>query len=153
MRKTRHGQCNMARMQQAVALIGEPDPALRDLMRRALESADYAVFASASAAQLDAALRTRRVTQTPRALLVVSKAMFEACSGVVVAFTRWRTALGRPAPHVLLICEFGTLRNSSRPDLGECLSAGMLEKPFDLTLLRRIALRCRMSSRAPRLSP
>lgn len=120
-------------------------------MRRALEGADYALLESGSAPHLEVALRTRHATSAPRALLIVSIAMFEACSETVGAFARWRAALGRPLPHVLLTCEFGTL-NSSLPDLGECISAGILEKPFDLTLLQGIAYRCRMSSQASRVS-
>jgi hypothetical protein len=133
-------------------LIGESDRALCELMRRALEAADYAIMESGSALQLEGALRTNHVAHAPRALLVVSIAMFEACSAAVEAFTRRRAVLGLPAPHVLLTCEFGTHRNSSPPDFGECFSVGILEKPFDLTLLQGIAYRCRTSSQVSRVS-
>lgn len=130
-------------MHQAVALIGESDWALRALMRRALEGADYAVVEGASALQLEAALRTRPVNTAPRALLVVSVSMLETCSGMVADFARWRATAGRPVPHVLLTCEFGTLGGSPLPDLGECRSEGILEKPFELASLQSIADRCR----------
>ena len=142
----------MPRVHRAVALIGESDRALRELMRRTLEAADYAILEGGSALQLEVVLRTKHVTHAPRALLVVSIAMFEACSAVVEAFTQRRVALGLPTPHVLLTCEFGTLRNSSPPDFGECFSVGILEKPFDLTLLQGIAYRCRMWPQASRVS-
>lgn len=142
----------MPRVHRAVALVGESDRALCELMRRTLEAVDYAILESGSALQLEGVLRTNHVTQAPRALLVVSLRMFEACSAVVEAFTRRRAALGLPAPHVLLTCEFGTLRNSAPPDFGECLSAGILEKPFDLTLLEGIAYRCRMCPQPSRVS-
>jgi hypothetical protein len=133
-------------VQQAVALIGESDWALRALMRRALEAADYAVVEGASPLQLEAALRMRPVNIAPRALLVVSASMLEACSQVVADFTRWRAAFGRSAPHVLLTCEFGTFEDSPLPDLGACFFEGILEKPFDFTSLQSIADRCRTSS-------
>jgi hypothetical protein len=130
-------------MQQAVVLIGERDGALRELMGRALEGVDYAILESESAAQLAVVLRTRRFTSAPQALLIASTAMLEACSGTVGALARWRAALGRPVPHVLLTCELGMLKDSSLPDLGACISAGILEKPFELALLRGVAHRCR----------
>lgn len=111
-------------------------------MRRALEAADYSILASGNALQLEVVLRAAHVAQAPRALLVVSTGMFEACSPVVEVFTRRRAALGLPAPHVLLTCEFGTLTNSSPPDFRECLSIGVLEKPFDLGLLQGLAQKC-----------
>lgn len=130
-------------MQQSVALIGESDRALRELMRRALEGAGYGILEIASSAQLEAEMRNGYVTSAPGALLAVSASMFDASAAVVVAFARWRAAINRPVPHVLLTCEFGTLRDFSPPDLGECAFAGILEKPFDLTLLQSVACRCR----------
>lgn len=130
-------------MQQALALVGESDRALRELMRRALEEAGYSVAESESAAQLEVALRTETAIDAPKALLVVSTAMFQACSGCVVTLTQWRAARGHPAVFVLLTCEFGTLEDSSLPNFGACSSAGILEKPFDLALLQRIASGCR----------
>lgn len=133
-------------MQQAVALVGEQDRALRELMRGALQRAGYSVIEAGGAAQLEATLRSRHLTSTPRVLLVVCIAMCAGSSDVVVGFTRRRASLGHPAPHILLTCEFGTLGHSALPEVGLCISAGILEKPFELALLQSVAARCQMSS-------
>jgi hypothetical protein len=116
---------------------------MRELMRRTVEGTGFVVLESASASELDLALRMQMVVTAPRALLVVSATLMQKASGVLTTLARQRAALGRVLPHVIMTCEFGALAETPMLDLSECIPVGILEKPFDFTALEGTAYRCR----------
>mgnify|MGYP001555396590 CR=1 FL=1 len=129
-------------MQQAVALVADSNWAMRELMRRTVETAGFLVLESANIQQLDVALRTQLFTTLPRVLLVVSVTLLDG-GDALSRLGEQRASTGLSPPHVILTCEFGALAETSPGDLSGCISAGVLEKPFDFGLLQGIAYRCR----------
>lgn len=130
-------------MQQAVALVADSNWAMRELMRRTVETAGFLVLESADVQQLDVALRTQLFATAPRALLVVSATLLEENGDALSRLGEQRAATGLSPPHVILTCEFGALAETPLSDLSGCVAAGVLEKPFDFGLLQGIAYRCR----------
>jgi hypothetical protein len=115
---------------------------MRELMRRAIEGAGFLVLESATAQQLEVALRTRLFAAAPRALLVVSATLVVTAGHLLSSLCRQRVAGNLSLPHVVLTCEFGALAETPSADLAGCIPEGMLEKPFDFALLQGIAHRC-----------
>lgn len=136
-------RAGMGAVHDPLALIADPDWAMRELMRRTLEQVGYAVVQSSNSLELDAALRARAGRSTPCVLLVVSGTLALASREVIDALADHRVEAGLPPPYVLLTCEFGTLNTCIRPELPRCVAVGLLEKPFDFGLLQGIAYRCR----------
>ena len=132
-----------AGVQQAVALVADSNWAMRELMRRTVETAGFWVLESANVQQLDVALRTPLFATAPRALLVVSVTLLDEHGDALSRLGKQRAATRLSPPHVLLTCEFGALGETPQGDLSGCIFAGMLEKPFDFGLLQGIAYRCR----------
>jgi hypothetical protein len=130
-------------VQQAVALVADSNWAMRELMRRTVETAGFWVLESANVQQLDVALRTPFFATAPRALLVVSATLLDEHRDVLSRLGRQRASTDLLPPHVILTCEFGALAETSPGDLCGCIPAGVLEKPFDFGLLQGIAYRCR----------
>lgn len=138
-------QCE-ARVQQALALVAEPDRAMRELMRGTIERAGFVVLEVAALHHLDVLLRTRVAAIAPRVVLVALADMVAACPLAVTKWVDHRVALRRPSPCVVLTCEFGTPRDAPSPDLNGCVSLGILERPFDLVRLQGMAYRARTLS-------
>ena len=132
-----------AGVQQAVALVADSNWAMRELMRRTIESTGFWVLESANAHQLDATLQAPLFGTAPRALLVISATLLDEPRDVLSRLGKQRVSAGLPPPHVILTCEFGALAETPLGDLSGCIRAGMLEKPFDFGLLQGIAYRCR----------
>ena len=130
-------------MHEPLALVADPDWAMRELMRRTLDQAGYSVIECSSSLQLDAALRTRASRCTSCVLVVTSGAIALASRELVSSLGKERASMGRQLPHVLVTCEFGTIKTCARPEFTDCVSVGLLEKPFDFGLLQGIAYRCR----------
>lgn len=128
-----------------VALVADSNWAMRELMRRTIEGAGFVVLESANARQLEIALRMPLLVAAPRALLVVSATLADKARDVLVSLGKQRASLGFPLPHIILTCEFGALAEAPRDAPSGCISAGMLEKPFDFALLQGIASRCHTS--------
>lgn len=130
-------------MQQAVALVADSNWAMRELMRRTIEAVGFWVLESANGQQLDVALRTPLFATAPRALVVLSATLLDEHGDVLSRLGKQRASAGLSSPHVILTCEFGALAETPPSELSGCISAGMLEKPFDFGLLQGIAYRCR----------
>jgi hypothetical protein len=128
---------------QAVALIADSDWGMRALMRRALQGTGFIVPEGASTSQVDVALQNPMVVAAPRVLLVVSATLLSKANGVLATLVQQRTSLEQVLPYVILTCEFGALGETPELDFCGCISAGILEKPFDFALLQGIAYRCR----------
>jgi hypothetical protein len=130
-------------VQQAVALIADADWGMRALMRRALQGAGFIVLEGADTSQFDVAVQNPMVVAAPRVLLVVSATLLAKANGVLATLVQQRTSLDHVLPYVILTCEFGALGETPELDFSGCISAGILEKPFDFGLLQGIAHRCR----------
>jgi hypothetical protein len=130
-------------VQQAVALVADSNWAMRELMRRTIEAAGFWVLESANGQQLDVALRTTLFAGAPRVLVVVSATLLDEHGDALSRLGKQRASTALSPPHVILTCEFGALVETPPGDLSGCISAGILEKPFDFGLLQGIAYRCR----------
>jgi hypothetical protein len=137
----RHALCIRMGVSNSVALLAEPDRALRDLMQRALAGAGYEVFASADALQVEIDLRVRPVNEARNLLYVLTSGLAADCAPAIAVAALQRAQNGLPEPQLLLTNEFGTL--TSGPEIAHCIGRGFLEKPFDLYELQAIAFECR----------
>jgi CheY-like chemotaxis protein len=138
----RHGQCRRARVFNCVALLAEPDRALRSLMSRMLTATGYVVAESSNELQLEAGLRVQPFLGARNALLVLALHLATRSARHISTASRERVRAGLPHAHVILTCEMGTLATLRLPDLAACVSVGVLEKPFDLHELRALSLKC-----------
>jgi hypothetical protein len=130
-------------VQAAVALIADADWGMRALMRRAVQTAGFVVLEGASNAQLEVALQNPMIVTAPRALMVVSATLMAGAGRVLATLVQQRTSSRQVLPYLILTCEFGALGETPELDFGGCISAGILEKPFDFALLQGLAYRCR----------
>jgi DNA-binding response OmpR family regulator len=144
--RLRHGQCTRRRVFNCVALLAEPDRALRSLMSRTLTAAGYVVAESSNELQLEAGLRVEPFLRARYALLVLAAQLATHSARHISTASRERVRAGLPHARVILTCEMGALAALRQPELALCLWMGVLEKPFDLHELRSIALECRHSS-------
>jgi hypothetical protein len=128
---------------QALAVVAEPDSALRELIRRTIEGAGFVVLEVATQQHLDVVLRTRAAAVAPRVMLILPTTMVASCSPAVADWVAQRATYRCAPPCLLLTCEFGTLTEVPSPELDGCVSAGVLEKPFDFALLQGVAYRFR----------
>jgi CheY-like chemotaxis protein len=128
---------------EALALVADPDWAMRELMHRTLEQAGYSVLECASSLDLNAALRTRASRSAPCVFLVTTAAIALGSGDLLSSLGKERAATGQRVPEVLVTCEFGTLKSCPRPEFSDCVAVGILEKPFDFGMLKGIAYRCR----------
>jgi DNA-binding NtrC family response regulator len=125
----------------SVALLAEPDRALRHLMYGALTAAGYEVFESSNVAQVEVALRVRAVYRAKNLLCVLASKLAADCAPGISAAALERAQWGLPEAQVILTCEFGTLPMA--PHITRCQVRGVLEKPFDLYELQALAFECR----------
>lgn len=128
-------------MSNSVALLAEPDRALRDLMQKTLTAAGYEVFESANVLQVEMGLRIRTVHRARNLLYVFASRLAARCVPTISATSLERAHLGLAEAQLILTCEFGTL--TTAPDIARCLTRGVLEKPFDLYELQALAFECR----------
>lgn len=135
-------------MDKAVALISEPDWALRELMKRALRDAGFETLDSGSFVEFDLKLRSRSLRTASRALLVLADVLSSRSQPAISALAELRAADDLLQPQVVLTREFGSDSLEPPRALGGCTVAAVLEKPFDFSLFQAIAYRCRTSSPA-----
>lgn len=128
-------------MSNSVALLAEPDRALRDLMQRALSASGYEVFGSSNVLQVEVGLRVRPVYRARNLLYVLASRLAADCAPAISAATLQRARLGLPEAQLVLTYEFGTL--TTAPEIARCNARGVLEKPFDLFELQALAFECR----------
>ena len=128
-------------MSNSVALVAEPDRALRELMQRALTAAGYEVFESSNVLQLEVGLRVRTVYRAKNLLYVLASRLVTRCLPAISAASLERAQLSLPEAQLILTCEFGT--PTTAPNIPHCRARGVLEKPFDLYELQAIAFECR----------
>jgi DNA-binding NtrC family response regulator len=127
-------------MAKATALVVERDPALRRLMRNAVHQAGYDIVECSNSLQLKVELRTANVVEASAVLLVVSKDVAKQCTEELVTLFRNRAKAGRSTVEVAFTSEFGAPEPA--PSMGPYALVGLLEKPFSLDELERIARQC-----------
>jgi hypothetical protein len=127
----------------SVALLAEPDRALRDLMRQTLADAGYQVVESTNVLQLEVGLRVQPVLGARNVLLVIGARLATQCAVALAAVMLERAHAGLPRAHLILTYEFGTLATLPAPAIAPCVPRGALEKPFDLYELQALAFECR----------
>jgi hypothetical protein len=125
----------------SVALLAEPDRALRELMQRALTATGYEVFQCASIPDVEMAVRVRAVHRARNLLYVLASSLASDTASAISATSLERAHLSLPPAQLILTCDFGALR--AVPDIPQCLARGVLEKPFDLYELQALAFECR----------
>jgi CheY-like chemotaxis protein len=131
---------------KAVALISEPDWAMRELMKRALRDAGFETLDSGSFVEFDLKLRSRSLRTASCALLVLADVLSSRSQPAISALAELRAADELLEPQVMLTREFGSDQQEPPRDLGGCTIAAVLDKPFDLALFQAIAYRYRTSS-------
>jgi hypothetical protein len=127
----------------AVALISEPDWAMRELMKGALAEAGFETLDSSSLMEFDLKLQSSLLRSAPRALLVMADVTCSRSQPALAQLAALRLAGELLEPQVVLTREFGTPAGLSPHELGGCPVAAVLEKPFDLWVFQEIAFRCR----------
>jgi hypothetical protein len=127
----------------SVALLAEPDPALRELMQRTLTDAGYEVVESSNVMQLELGLRAQPVFGARNVLLVIGARLATQCGLVIAAVMLERAHMGLAEAQLILTYEFGTLPTRPPPPIRPCVPRGALEKPFDLYELQAMAFECR----------
>jgi DNA-binding NtrC family response regulator len=127
-------------MAKATALVVERDPALRRLMRNAVHQAGYEIAECSNSLQLKVELRTPNIVEASALLLVVSKDIARQCTEELVGLFRDRAKAGHSTVDVAFTSEFGAPEPA--PAIGPYTLVGVLEKPFSLDELERIARQC-----------
>lgn len=126
-------------MSERKALVGESSPELRHLMRRSLNVAGYRVTDAGSPKVLVYQLHEPDVLAAPASLVVLSAQWHQQCAMALSAAASRRRQLRLPVLKIVLIHEWGTLGMMAPPALEHCEFVAMLEKPFELADLERIA--------------
>ncbi len=132
-------------MSAVLALLAERDAALRDLMRQAVRRAGYDVLECSNPLQLKVELRSSSVVEARGLLVILSTDLASQCAGELTTLLRARSHAGLAAVHAAFTCEFGAPQQP--PAVGGYELVGVLEKPFELGELERIARGCHALSR------
>jgi hypothetical protein len=122
-----------------IAVVAEPDHALRALVVRVLRDAGYQIIEALDAHELAVALWTRPWLDAPAPLAVMSVALATLCAGALTVAAGQRARAGATQIRVILTYEMGTLATVAKPSLGPCEPLAIFEKPFDLDKLKRAA--------------
>lgn len=130
---------------EQLAVVAEPDWAMRELIRFTLEPIGFSILECSSSTQLSSVLRAEASRSALCVFVVATGAIASDSRAPLATLGKERAAMARTLPFVLTTCEFGTLESYSRPKLVDCVPVGLLEKPFDFALLHGIAERCRGS--------
>lgn len=126
-------------MAASVALLAEPDRALRNLMHHALVGAGFEVVTSSAAVQVAATLRLVRLA--PTLLCVLTEQLATSCEALLLVTAAERAQEGLPDASLILTRELGAL---STLHIGSWITRGVLEKPFDLFELQAMAFESRI---------
>jgi hypothetical protein len=127
-------------MRSSLVVLGESDPALRHLMSGILRGVGHDVRECSNPLQLQVELNLEGAIAAERLLLVVNRTMADHCLRDLVIAVRRRSTAGREQARVLYTCEMGHL-NQPLPNIGQVHDLGVLEKPFDIDELERVAQR------------
>ena len=129
-------------MQLPLVVLAEPDPSLRELMRRTLAGAGFEVLEGGSLSHLEVHLRLGSVLRSEALLLVLGVRLAVGAAPSIRAVARERARQLQRAADVILTYEFGTLTTIPAPEVAPCRVAAIFEKPFDLQTLQSVASAC-----------
>jgi len=130
-------------VEPGLALLAERDAAMRQLLALALKNAGYGVRQCSNALQLKAELYSSPILTAENALLVLNLELAAQCTVELSTLERVRSNARSERPQFLVICEFGGVKEFSLSGVGDLRIAGVLEKPFDIDEVERIARTCR----------
>lgn len=117
-------------------------------MTRALAEAGFETLETTTPLELDLKLRSRRLRTAPRALVVLADILSSGSRPALSTLAKLRAEEDLLGPQLVLTREFGSPARDMPAELGGCIVAAVLEKPFDLALLQAIAFRCRTGARS-----
>jgi hypothetical protein len=126
-------------MSQAVCLLGADSEPLRGLMRDALIAAGYDVVQAQSSTLLATQVHEPALISAPAMLLVLGGTWASQCAVPISVAATMRQQMNLAPACVVLLYELGTLGVVESPDLHHCRTVAMLEKPFEIDVLREIA--------------
>lgn len=126
-------------MSEAVCLLGDDSAPLRGPMRDALIAAGYDVLQADSSTLLAAQVHEPALVSAPAMLLVLGGKWASQCAVPISVAATMRQQLNLAPAGVVLLYELGTLGVVESPDLHHCRTLAMLEKPFEMDVLREIA--------------
>ncbi len=138
-------------MRSSLVVLGESDTALRQLMAGILRAIGHDVRECSNALQLQVELNLEGAIASDRLLIVVNRAMADQCLRDLATAVRHRSVAGRERTRVLYTCEMGHL-NVPLPEIGFVHDLGVLEKPFDIDVLERVAQRDLDTDAAPEVA-
>lgn len=126
-------------MSEAVCLLGDDSEPLRGPMRDALIAEGYDVLQADSSTLLAAQVHEPALVSAPAMLLVLGGKWASQCAVPISVAATMRQQLNLAPAGVVLLYELGTLGVVESPDLHHCRTLAMLEKPFEMDVLREIA--------------
>jgi DNA-binding response OmpR family regulator len=126
-----------------LALLVETDPALSNLMQDSLERVGFEVRVCEKASWVGPALLTFNDIPNHHLLLVLSGHVARVQRGALLTALRTRFRSHETPLRTLLTADFAS--TEPLPDLRELDVAAVLEKPFSLDELERVAERIRLS--------
>ncbi len=143
-------------MPDVAILIVEPSEAMRELMRRTLVSAgcaDGTVSEAGSAPDLVTSLGGAELLSRQKLIVIVGATLVVPCASVLRHAARAREQLSLPALKLVILYEWGTLETFGLPTLGACETIAVLEKPFPLHELEKVAKLACVAQEASKLRP
>lgn len=126
-------------MPLSLALLAEPNASLRRLIGTALRHVGYEVSEAANELQLKLKLFSSTILIAEDALLVLDRDIARHCVSELGALFRVRARVPSPAARFILMCEPGQGGALQATGLDRRQLAGVLQKPFDLHELERLA--------------
>jgi len=135
-------------MPEAVCLIGDESGSVRSQMRAALVDAGYQVLQAESSTALATQLHEPDLMSAPAMLLVIGGKWASQCAVPISVVATMRQHSNLAPTGVVLLYELGSLGVLESPDLRHCRTLAMLEKPFEMEVLREVARAVAPQSRA-----
>lgn len=123
----------------AVCVIGDDSGPLRHLMQDALSDAGYQVVQAESSTALAALVHERSLTSAAEMLLVLGARWAAQCAIPISVAATLRQQLKLSPACVVLLYELGTLGVLESPELHHCRMVALLEKPFEMDVLKEVA--------------
>jgi CheY-like chemotaxis protein len=118
-------------MFDAMCLVADPSPAMRNLMRDVISEAGYETLEAASVEAVAERVHSHELISAGSMLLVLGAKWAEQCAMAISLAATRRYHLGLEHARLVLIYESGTLRVFDRPAPAHCDTVAVLEKPFE----------------------
>lgn len=126
-------------MSEAIALVADATPAMRDLLCDTLREIGYRSLHADTLRELAERVGSPELLLAPATLLVVGSSWAAQCAVPISAAASARDQAGRARLKVVVLCEWGTRRIIDHPELTHSELLAVLEKPFDMLELAELA--------------